>query len=595
MKKILLTLAAVLCCAMIPTFFTSCNSKEDEPEPPTLAQQVEGQWFADVSGQTDVLWNYGKTYQSTEFKTDRTGVTRIYYTIESVVVGVEEYEFYYNAADDGTLALDVVIRGEQQKASLNGEELRITEADGKVKSLARTGEDMQEQFRVWDTQESVSVPAPTAFTVFVYGNAGGTMDLAIEEGFWEPAMKMVKDHSNVRLVCMYKYGMDELDVNGRHTFTGKYADPGDIVWFELCEDTKLNKLREAGLQIRGLGEQAKQLKICDPATLRMFFEFSSLVCPAKEYVFAIWGHGSGFDPTQDGPGKYQLADTRGVIADEWNEMEALDMYELSAAVKATGLSRLNTLFLHNCLMGNLETLTQVADIADYIVTSEHVLSSDGELLTEYVRGLMETEDSEKAVGLMFERAMDVWKSGYYEYGVNGDFKMLRTSAFPDILNACKHLADHLIATYATQKEAIDAASQSVYRVEAVVGPGLEWVAPFFDIADYAHKLWNETGDSEFAAISTEMDKAFEKAIVHSRDISGSFDNLYHYTLSFCLVHQFYYLFEQYKAMFGLPFNFAEGYEQSAFHQKTGWGDWLRINQCSPTQNPVNGGGGAIYN
>ena len=83
----------------------------------------------------------------------------------------------------------------------------------------------------------------------------------------------------------------------------------------------------------------------------------------------FWGHGSGFNPMTDVPGKYAVSarqTTRGVIADEWNEHVQLNMYELRDAIHASGIDRLNTLFFHNCMMGNLETLTTVKDCADYI-------------------------------------------------------------------------------------------------------------------------------------------------------------------------------------------------------------------------------------
>ncbi len=69
----------------------------------------------------------------------------------------------------------------------------------------------------------------------------------------------------------------------------------------------------------------------------MFIEFSSLVCPAEQYVFSIWGHGTGFSPVTDVPGKYEVGArqaTRGVIGDEWNDKEQLNMYELDNAFKA---------------------------------------------------------------------------------------------------------------------------------------------------------------------------------------------------------------------------------------------------------------------
>ena len=199
------------------------------------------------------------------------------------------------------------------------------------------------------------------------------------------------------------------------------------------------------------------MKICDPNTLRMFLEFSSLACPADDYVFAIWGHGSGFDPMSDVPGKYQVLQSRGVMTDEWVNDEWMDMYEIYDALQAAGIERLNTLLFHNCFMGNIESLTQARTFADYILASGHMLSSDGILLTEFVRGLVETGNAESAGGLMFERSTPSWQNGYMEDAEpgefpNGDYKMIRTDKFDDIISAVKDLSDRIIALYPTQKE-----------------------------------------------------------------------------------------------------------------------------------------------
>jgi hypothetical protein len=395
---------------------------------------------------------------------------------------------------------------------------------------------------------------------------------------------------------LYKYGKDE--VNGDvHSFTGKYAEPGDIVWFELTDKTDLNKIREDGMQAIGMGEEAKKLKICDPNTLRMFLEFSSLACPADDYVFAIWGHGSGFDPMSDVPGKYQVLQSRGVMTDEWVNDEWMDMYEIYDALQAAGIERLNTLLFHNCFMGNIETLTQARTFADYIIASGHVLSSDGILLTEFVRGLVETGSAERAGGLMFERSTPSWQNGYMDEAEpgefpNGDYKMIRTDKFDAIISAVKDLSDRIIALYPTQKEAIDRASGKVYRYYKFSYPH---VYPFFDIADYAHKLAQETEDIQLASISNAIDDAFEEAFVHYRDVNNSNQHLDHYTLSVCLIDKNYYNFDYKTANPGknILSNFNEGYEKCDFHKLTGWGNWLNINEKIPTTNPQNGSGGQL--
>ena len=591
MRKILRAAAAITL-MMTMAVFSACTSDNDDNPVTGVDGRIVGKWCSDVSGKTFAKWNYGETWQSTEFKADGTGSTRIYYTANDKAVASETIDFTYTASADGKLVMTPKDRDVMTaKWQLADGELRIDGSDGISLTFKKTGSDMAAKFDTWSKEDLIPVPQPSKFTVFVYGNAGGTMDIAIEEGFWEQAKAFLTDHNNVRVVCFYKYGKDL----PKAPFSGKYAAPGDIVWFELNNETDLDKIKDGGFQAMGFGDQAIALKLCDPDALKMFIEFSSLVCPAEQYVFSIWGHGSGFNPMTDVPGKYAVSarqTTRGVIADEWNEHEQLNMYELRDAIKASGIDRLNTLFFHNCMMGNLETLTTVKDCADYICCSAHVLSSNGEVLTEFVRGLVDKGNAEDAMAQMFERNTPIWQDGYKEDGglANGDYKMYRTDKFDAILDAAKHLADRLVALYPTQKEAIDRATGKVYRFDPIID---ELTFPFFDIADYAHLLANETGDAEMKTIATEMDNAFKAAFIHYRDVNWCKEHLDHYTLSVCLVHQLYYNYDYKSANPTMSNNFDEGYEQSDFHKHTGWGNWLRINEQRLNHNPQSGGGGAL--
>lgn len=599
MKKFFMTFVSVLCCTMAMTMFVACSEDDNSGGVvPGVDSRIVGNWCSKVTGMTYAKWNYGDAWQNTEFKADGTGSTRIYYTVGNDAVGCEKIDFTYTASSTGDLVMTPKDR-EQMKAKwqLVGDELRLGDGESISLKFEKTPSAMANKFDTWSKDEEMyEVPKPAKYTVFVYGNAGGEMDNVIEFGFWERVKQYLTDHDNVRVVCLYKYGKDE--VNGDvHSFKGKYAEPGDIVWFELTDKTDLNKIREDGMQAIGMGEEAKKLKICDPNTLRMFLEFSSLACPADDYVFAIWGHGSGFDPMSDVPGKYQVLQSRGVMTDEWVNDEWMDMYEIYDALQAAGIERLNTLLFHNCFMGNIESLTQARTFADYIIASGHMLSSDGILLTEFVRGLVETGNAESAGGLMFERSTPSWQNGYMEDAEpgefpNGDYKMIRTDKFDDIISAVKDLSDRIIALYPTRKDAIDRASGKVYRYYKYSYPH---VYPFFDIADYAHKLAQETEDIQLASISNAIDDAFEEAIVHYRDVNNSNQHLNHYTLSVCLLDKDFYNFDYKTANPGMNIlsNFNEGYEKCDFHKLTGWGNWLKINEKRLTTNPQNGSGGQL--
>ena len=600
-KKYLMTLVAILSCAMTVAVLTACTNNIDNPSDPIHGDDsgIVGNWFSDISGMTYAKWNYGKTWQNTEFKADGTGSTRVYYTLDDKAIGCEKIDFSYTASADGVLTMAPTDREAMQaKWQVAGDELRLSD-DITSQSFKKTTSDMTAKFDTWSkTKDMIDVPQPAKYTVFVYGNAGGKMDNAIEEGFWEKIQKYLTDHNNVRVMCMYKYGKDEPDAG--NPFKGKYAAPGDIVWFELTDKTDLNKIKESGLQALGMGEEAKQLKICNPNTMRLFLEFSSLHCPAEDYVMGIWGHGSGFDAMNDVPGKYEIKNlSRGVMTDEWVDGEWMDMYQMNDAMKAAGIDHFNTLMFHNCYMGNIETLTQAYKFADYIFASAHVLSSNGELMTEFVRGLVETGDPVQAGGLMFERCTPVWQNSYVDEkeGIcwNGDYKMIRTDKFEAIIDAAKQLCDRLLELYPTEKEAIDRATKSVYRVEPIDEYKNEFLTPFFDIANYAQLLAKETDDVELKNISATLDNTFKEAFVHYRDVNNSKEHLDHYTLSVCLLRQLFYTFD-YKTnapQLKTLNNYNEGYEKCDFHKLTGWGKWLDTNEQDLGNNPQKGGGGKL--
>ena len=571
-----MTLAAVLCCGLM--FFSSCKNEN----PPDEEGDITGNWYGDVTGKTYAPWNYGSVWQNTVFNADGTGRTEIYFFFDDILLAREDDDFTYTTANDVlTMVLNENKKTIQTHFTIQDGQLKL-EDEVMTLSLVKTTEEMGKNFEKWSRKDSViAVPQPCKHTVFVYGNASGGMDDVIETGFWELGKQFITDSANVRVICMYKFGKDEEEAP-------KYGNPRDVVWFELNSQTDLTKIKDEGLQSLGLTKEAQELKLCNPNIVRFFIEVSSLICPAEQYSFAIWGHGSGFSPRSDVPGKYNLAHPaphrapKGVIYDEWNNDEELDMYEFAAAIEATGIKKFNTIYFHNCLMGNLETLTQIRHYADYLAVSAHILSSDGYILSAFINGLIEEGDAVKAAQWMFDKVEDLWKQGYP--GMNGDFKLLRADKLDAVLAVVKRLSDRLISLYPTKKEQIDEATSAVYGfVYKTNSPPVN--NPFYDIANYAQALKETTQDEEFGAISADLDKAFNEAISVCRDVNYSPSvTLEHYTLSVCLVTK-----DDYNANY-LPSdsyvsNFNTGYEQSDFHKLTGWGNWLNTNEQSLADNP----------
>ena len=564
---------------------TACSNDDDTTTLSTTTQ-IEGRWMADVTGTTQTLWGDSKVLRMTELGSDGTGSTDIYYLLnEDIAIGRSLQTFHYTASVDGqlTMTMDGSQTTETATWSMADGKLTLQTAEQQL-MLQKADTATERRMTVWSAGDDlISVPAPARYTVFVYGNAGGAMDNIIEVGLWDRLKPLLTDQSNVRVVCFYKYGENT---------SSKYDHDGDIVWFELNSNTDLNNLKAEGLQALGLDQEAKDMKLCDPVTLQTFLRYSSLFCPASHYVFTVWGHGSGFDATHDIPGKYDDDPddtTRGVIGDEWNDNEQLDMYELSYAIRKVSPRPFDNIFFHNCLMGNLENLAELYDVADYVTSSAHVLCSDGKILVEYIRGLMDKSNTPEAIDQMFLRAGDDWKNSYIMEGtINGDLKLLRTDRIEPILTATKRLAERLVAQYPAQQEAIDRATLGVYRF-ITQPPFADFMYPMFDLADYAHKVASETADPEFAAIAADIDAAFSDAFVRYEEVNWNTEQfLPHYTLSVCLVnHDIYTLdFMDNYSFLSPRCNFNVGYEKTRFHRLTGWGTWLNTNKKLPTGNPT---------
>ena len=329
--------------------------------------------------------------------------------------------------------------------------------------------------------------------------------------------------------------------------------------------------------------------------------------PARNYGLVLCSHGSGWifdDPVASS----QSVSRRSFGIDNGrrsssNQGRRMNIPTLAGVL--SGFPHFDYLFFDVCFMQCVEVAYELRHAADYIIASAHVLSSDGLLMTEFVRGLKETGDAEKAGGLMFERSTPYWQNSYMEDASegefpNGDYKMIRTDKFQPVIDVSKRLCDRILALYPTKKEAIDRATSQVYRFHGIRSNSngtlkYEWENPFFDIANYAQLLAKETGDAEFEAISEDMDNAFKDAFVHYRDVNNSVQHLEHYTLSVCLLRQLFYTLD-YKTVIPelKPLNnYNEGYEKCDFHKLTGWGNWLNTNQQALDSNPQKGGGGKL--
>ena len=424
-----------------------------------------------------------------------------------------------------------------------------------------------------DNPQPEPQPELADYTMVVYSNVGGAMDNLVEN-VWAEVQQLLTD-KRVRVICLHKYGTEE-------GFAGKYGMPGEVVTFELDKDTKLE-------EISGQGTIAQDFPLYEPANLASVLNLAKETAPAKEYVLALFGHGGGFDAFGDYPKSLDevrpLAPvTRGVLYDEWFEdLKCINMYELTEAIEMSNIKHLKAIMFHNCLMGDIQSLSQVQSYADYIFATPFMMTSvDNPMIPNLVKNLLATTDFEKAARQTVidskERMINSFKHDD-PADLNGNMELLRSSELPAIRTATKKLADRICELYATQREAIDKATNKVYRFYSY--------DPHYDLLNYAQVLAEETADEQLKTIAEELETAFGKAILQQVTIDmGILPTLKSYSLSVVLLDH-----DTYNAQVtNTQHTYRQAYEYSYFHQETQWGRWLDMNQQLPTGNPC----GQVY-
>jgi hypothetical protein len=309
--------------------------------------------------------------------------------------------------------------------------------------------------------------------------------------------------------------------------------------------------------------------------------------PAEKYIMLIYGHGGGWDSVNDyvreapATGLARAA-TRGVLYDEWSESyigsDALDMYEFRRAVEKSQIPHFDGLFIHSCLMGNMESLSDIYALSDYTICSMHTLISSLETMVSLVKQLQKDDDFVTASKAMLKECYEVSDKQYTEE--NDDMKLVDNKEFAKLLPICKKLSSRLQAVYPEKKAEIDdATKKDVYRIDDT--------SIFVDLQYYAEQMAKATGDAELKAIADELGAQMKKTIMAN-------NCYYHCPKSNGVKPDFSFSVvaldkTAYQKEGGVNYTFQTAYEYTNFHKQTEWGNWLNTVESQPTfDNPMGG-------
>ena len=401
-------------------------------------------------------------------------------------------------------------------------------------------------------------------TVIFYSTVGGSDDNQAETA-WE-IMKPYLHQKDVRVAVCFKYG----------TIGGKYGKSGDVVFFELTDTTDLNKISD------NYGTEWSDLALYDENTLTDVINTVADKMPARNYTFLLYGHGGGFDKNVDyekdlrkpEPDPTQPGSNRAVLYDEWIETpagaEAMNMYEFLRGIVNSKVQHFQSIFFHNCLMGGVETLFDIAPFCDYTVISSHMLAMNQAPIRQFIKAITEQTDIEKAYLQMLDGMLPEWEDGYAPSAYNGDLKLISSDKlFECVIGPGMKLTDRLIELYPTMQAQIDTAMVHTYQYLNSHN--------FYDLGDYANKVAEYTNDPQLISIAKDLNDGLDQAILGRCDMHLSpFGDLPKFSISVVLSSQ-----DDYQAKTAWDYTFKEAYEYTNWHIFTGWGKWLNTTKQGP--------------
>ena len=322
--------------------------------------------------------------------------------------------------------------------------------------------------------------------------------------------------------------------------------------------------------------QVESLAIILAAYIKAVREYA----PADNYIFVLWGHGGGYDITNDRPDNMVI--TRAMLYDEALEDKALNMYQFADALATCG-THFQYIMFHNCLMGNIETLTEVQQYADYFFASAHSLASAGQPITVMVDKLKNAsdynfEDRAKEMFVDLSRIFTV-REGMPKEMVEGmdhcdmDIKIIRSADLTNLNNNISFFVTRLLELYPSLSPEVmsQAMTGCAYTYEVRE-------AYLIDLKLYLQTVAAAINDPELSAHAKNAIACLDSAIIQRWDEPKEFSLLKEYSLSVMLP---YHDFLHY-AVRG-DYTVAESYYPSAFNRRTGWALWMDANTYFPTQ------------
>lgn len=323
------------------------------------------------------------------------------------------------------------------------------------------------------------------YTVMLYTVGGGNLDNQIETDIKNAAGAIKADNKKVRYLIQYKYS-SQASINGISGFlpSGK---PGHVYRYEASPNI-VNTEKSPMLLLKDdyiYGTQSEKAEFFQPDSIVNFMKYCQKVAPAKNYILVLSDHGGGYAVNDDYDKSLEKMGTRATCFDDNLAGRGITCKEIRTALEKSGM-HLAMLYFDCCLMNNMETLSEVINLTDYVLASGHTNGGGNhqafvEELYNASAGDAFTDAMSRYAKTCAQRNSMIWMLHGATWARNVDFVLTDMKKFPAILTALRDYVDFAIKNMGgAQAEDFQYAASDCYQYS----PGF----PLYDLRDYCEKL-----------------------------------------------------------------------------------------------------------
>ena len=210
----------------------------------------------------------------------------------------------------------------------------------------------------------------TDYTVMLYTVGGGNLDSQIETDIKRAANAIKADSKKVRYLVQYKYS-SQAGINKSLSFTPS-GKAGHVYRYEASPSI-VNTEKSPALLLKDdylYGTQHEKAEFFQPDSIANFIKYCKKVAPAKNYILVFSDHGGGYSVNQDYLKSLEKVGTRGLVFDDNLGGRGITCKEIRTALETSGI-HLTMLYFDCCLMNNMETLSELTELTDYVLASGH--------------------------------------------------------------------------------------------------------------------------------------------------------------------------------------------------------------------------------